>query len=279
MFLSFILNFQIFLNMISIQNLSYQNTEIKKLRSELKQNLRLWHKKKAINIKWRKYIIQKKDNFFSIMAKTMQDHDTLSSVNRLSSLWDINLKESWLIPNMRGIAVYGDKAKLSQKYSIDQKKIEKIPGKKNLYFIPGSKFSPHERKYLDLRIFIRPVSGRISSGYGFRKDPFSNKKKFHKGIDIACKMNSKVRASADGKIIFKGYLPSYGKVIIIQHLNGYQTLYGHLKKIIHHKKTFVKQGELIAYSGNSGISTGPHLHFEVRRKGKNYRPRFKRHSL
>ena len=110
-----------------------------------------------------------------------------------------------------------------------------------------------------------------------RVDPFTNKHKFHKGIDIACPIGSKVHASAKGKIIFTGVMGGYGNLVIIEHSNGYQTLYGHLKSIRVKVNQMVSQGDEIALSGNTGNVTGPHLHFEVKRKGKNILPKIKKH--
>ena len=203
----------------------------------------------------------------------MQNPDTLSSINRLSSIWDLESGDIWWIPNMRGIAQYGNKKELASKYGVKIKNIIKIPFGNKFYFIMGITFKPNERAYFGLAVFDRPVKGIISSQYGIRKDPFSKKFRFHKGIDIACKINSKVWAAADGKVIATGYFSGYGKSIIIEHQNGYQSIYGHLNKIIIRKGHQAKKRELIAYSGNSGRSTGPHLHFEIRRKGKARRPK------
>ena len=257
----------------TISKLSYRNHEIRLLRKEITHNLRTFKHGDAIQIKWRYYRIVKNDNFFKIMAKTMQNHDTLSSVNRLASLYDIIPGQRWLIPNMRGIAVYGSLRTIRKKYRKIAKPIQ-VPGKKNLWFLAGAEFNPEERKYFNLKIFIRPVAGKISSKYGRRRDPFTKKSIFHRGIDIACHNNSKVKASAGGKVIHREWLGGYGHTIIIQHQNGYQTLYGHLNSYKVKKGARVKQGQLIALSGSTGRSTGPHLHFEVRRKGRSTRPSF-----
>ena len=264
-------------NFPMIQSIAYHDHEIKHLRNEITENMTLNSKKKKIRLKWRLYKIKKGDQFFQIMAKTMQNPDTISSINRLSSVWDLESGDVWWIPNMRGIAQYGIKKELAKKYRVTLENIIRIPfskssGKK-FYFIMGITFRPEERSYFGLVIFERPVQGVVSSQYGMRKDPFSKKYRFHKGIDIACKINSKIWAAANGRVIFTGYLLGYGKSIIIEHQNGYQSLYGHLNRIIVQKKSLVAKKSLIAYSGNSGRSTGPHLHFEIRRKGKVQKPR------
>ena len=258
---------------VEIKRISYDDREIQKLRSELTQNMASFSKGQKIHIRWRRYRIKKNDRFFQIMAKTMQNQDTLSSINRLSSVWDVETGDLWWIPNMRGIAAYGSKKKLAKKYKVKADSIVNVPLVKNFYFVLGKFFKPEERSYFGLTVFQRPVSGVISSKYGMRKDPFTQKSRFHRGIDIACRMNSQVFSAASGRIIFTGNLSGYGRTVIIEHQNGYQSLYGHLNKILVRKGAYVKKKSLIALSGNSGRSTGPHLHFEIRRKGRARKPR------
>jgi murein DD-endopeptidase MepM/ murein hydrolase activator NlpD len=228
---------------------------------------------------FRKYVIKKDDNFFSIMAKTMLDHDTLSSINFLASLWDIHPGSTWLVPNARGIAAEGSIEDIVKKYKIDQKYIFPIPGKDNYYFVVNRSFDPLERDFLNGTVFIKPVGGVISSKYGVRVDPFTNKNKFHRGIDIACTKGSTVRAAASGKVVYTGVMGGYGNLVIIEHENGYQTMYGHLKSIMVKGNNLVKQGDQIGLSGDTGKVTGPHLHFEVKRKGKNIHPKVKDYSM
>lgn len=257
---------------VFLENLDYQNKELQKLRQEISQNLELFRKRQDIQLKWRRYRIQKKDNFFVVMAKTMLNHDTLASVNRLSSLFEVHVGDEWLIPNMRGIAVFGERSELSQKYNIPPNYIFAVPGYDGLFFIAGKNFPRSERDFFRLTTFLRPIVGKLSSPFGLRKDPFSQKQKFHQGIDIACELGAPVVASQDGKVGFSGWKNGYGYTIILEHKHEYETLYAHLQRILVKPGATVKKGELIAFCGNSGRSTGPHLHFEVRRKGKRQNP-------
>lgn len=105
----------------------------------------------------------------------------------------------------------------------------------------------------------------ITSKFGPRKHPVYKKMKKHQGVDINCPSNSKVIAAADGKVIqVKHGTTGYGKMIIVQHENGYSTLYAHLNSTLVKIGTQVKQGDLIGMSGNTGTSTSAHLHYEVR---------------
>ncbi|MBS0617591.1 MAG: M23 family metallopeptidase [Spirochaetes bacterium] len=261
---------------IVIRSLAHSDPEIKEMRAEVAENLRVIADGKRPEIKWRRYKLRKKETFFKVMARTMLNHDTISSVNRLSSLWDLSAGDEWLLPNVRGIAVYGEKSAIAKKFAKREHDLLAIPGKDNLYFITGIHFDESEKEYFNLKAFIHPLAGklRITSAFGHRKDPFTDKQRFHKGIDIGCAIGTKVLASAEGTVVFAGTKRGYGKAVIIEHRNGYQTLYGHLSKIQTKTGDKVKQGQKIALSGMTGRSTGPHLHFEVRRRGQPERPNF-----
>lgn len=115
--------------------------------------------------------------------------------------------------------------------------------------------------------------GSISSGYGNRIHPIYKEEKMHTGIDIGgIGYDAPVYASADGIVITAGWLGGYGNAVIIDHGNGISTLYGHNSKLTVKVGQEVKRGDLIAKSGSTGVSTGPHIHFEVRVNGKTVNP-------
>ncbi len=118
-----------------------------------------------------------------------------------------------------------------------------------------------------------PVFGRITSKFGYRRDPFNGKIDFHRGVDIRAPYGTPVRSTASGKVIYAGWLGPYGKAVVIKHKYGYQTLYGHLSKIKVRAGQRVKEGQIIGYVGSTGRSTGPHLHYEIRRYGKLLNPK------
>ncbi len=120
------------------------------------------------------------------------------------------------------------------------------------------------------------VNTGISGKYGWRDHPILKKQEFHAGIDLMATLDTPVYATANGVVEFAGYNTNgYGYTVIIAHNFGFKTVFAHLKnKIEVHSGEFVKKGDLIAYSGNSGLSTGPHLHYEVRFINNTLNPRY-----
>lgn len=115
---------------------------------------------------------------------------------------------------------------------------------------------------------IRPLNGQISSKFGYRMSPFSGKLRYHDGLDMLAMTGTPVIATADGYVDLIGWYGGYGYTIRINHGYETSTLYGHLHRFNVKKGQFVKKGQVIARSGNSGLSTGPHLHYEVQVKHK-----------
>jgi len=112
---------------------------------------------------------------------------------------------------------------------------------------------------------MRPIEGGwISSKFGFRKSPFSNKHEFHPGVDIAAHKGTPVKSTANGTVTFAGYKGSFGKAVFIDHGFGIVTRYGHLSKVHVKEDQKVIRGDVIGEVGSTGRSTGPHLHYEVR---------------
>jgi len=113
-----------------------------------------------------------------------------------------------------------------------------------------------------------PVKGQLSSGFGWRKDPFTSERRFHDGADIAAPLGTSIRAVLPGKVVFNGMKKGYGNVIILDHGRGLTTLYAHTSRNLASEGVMVQAGSVIAEVGSTGRSTGPHLHFEVRKDGK-----------
>ncbi len=117
-----------------------------------------------------------------------------------------------------------------------------------------------------------PVYGRITSKFGMRIDPFNGRWAFHSGVDIKGRVGTPVRATACGVVEKVGYNRGYGRFVVVRHGNGFSTLYAHLCRIKVRKGERVERGEVIGLMGNTGRSTGPHLHYEVRVGNKPVNP-------
>jgi len=112
--------------------------------------------------------------------------------------------------------------------------------------------------------FIWPLEGEVVSTFGWRDHPVQNFWHHHDGIDLDVPEGTIVHAAAGGEVIYYGEQQGYGNVLIIEHADGYITMYGHLSSALVAAGRYVEMGQEIALSGNTGISSGPHLHFEVR---------------
>jgi murein DD-endopeptidase MepM/ murein hydrolase activator NlpD len=118
-----------------------------------------------------------------------------------------------------------------------------------------------------------PRLSSITSGFGYRANPFdSESAELHPGVDFKGATGDPVRVTADGKVVFTGRKSGYGNCIIVQHKNDFQTLYGHLSRINVDDGQQVKTGDVIGKVGSTGRTTGPHLHYEVRKNGKPINP-------
>ena len=119
---------------------------------------------------------------------------------------------------------------------------------------------------------IRPIYGRIQSRYGMRYHPIHRRKKLHRGIDFASWTGAPIQATADGIIEYAGWSGSFGFVIVIDHDYGYRTIYAHCSQLLVEQGSTVKKGQIIAQVGTTGISTGSHLHYEIKKWRKAINP-------
>ena len=226
-------------------------------------------------LKFYKYRIKERDTFWTILSRTNLDIDSLMTVNDLSSPGSIKPGRTIYITNMRGILLENKTGhelnRILRQYKIKREYVEKANGNldKNYLFVPCGEVSRLERSLFLGTGFMSPLSrGRRTSGFGTRRDPFnSSRYEFHGGIDLACPMKTPVMASRDGTVSFSGYRGGYGNLVVISHEHGYSSMYGHLSRSLVVPGQKVKRGDIIALSGNTGRTTGPHLHFEVH-KGK-----------
>lgn len=241
---------------------------------------------KKKNSRWHvtKYRIKKHDNLWVISKKFDVSHKLIIKINNIQNPGRLNPGKYIDVPNRIGvyhIIKKGDSiSKIAKKYKVRNEKIishnglaEKtliigkkifIPDAKNIKMIKSENKSNSKYAKSTLRI-IWPMHGMITSGFGTRKDPFSGQKRFHCGIDISAVTGTPVKAASQGRVIFSGWKPGYGNIVILKHRDGYITVYAHTWKNLVKVNQTVKQGKLVAYSGNTGETTGAHLHFELRK--------------
>ncbi|HEX8985539.1 MAG TPA: M23 family metallopeptidase [Bryobacteraceae bacterium] len=125
---------------------------------------------------------------------------------------------------------------------------------------------------VNIRPSLWPVDGRLQSYFGKRLDPFSGEGALHRGVDISALSGTPVRAAADGVVLYAGMMNGYGRVVIVDHGNGYETYYAHLSRFAVVAGQEIRQSESIGAVGSSGRVTAPHLHYEVRRFGTPQNP-------
>ena len=145
--------------------------------------------------------------------------------------------------------------------AIDDLNVEIALGKKEKADL--DRFLENQKMLLACTPSIWPTKGWLSSGFGYRVSPFTGQREFHKGIDIATRMKAPIVAPANGIVSRIAWDRGYGRILTIAHGHGIVTRYAHLSKVLVKKGQYVKRGETIALVGNTGRSTGPHLHYEV----------------
>lgn len=278
---------------ILLGNLSPSNPELVRLRQEIADNLRSTARDGTLRhpLRFVRYRVQKGEHFFSIMARVSQNADTLASLNRLPGPAALEAGDELLIPNARGVFTSGKTEKLYSNfqprssssaiaaiYALNPGRLALLDG--STQFHPGMRFEQKRLDYFSGKAFAMPLlTGAISSGYGMRKSPFSRKATFHGGIDIAAPSGTPVHASRAGKVTFSGIARGYGNLVIVEHDYGYETYYGHLSRLLVRTGETVEQGSKLGLVGSTGLSTGPHLHFEVRHHGVKRPPRFEHAAL
>jgi len=117
-----------------------------------------------------------------------------------------------------------------------------------------------------------PVAGRVTSGFGERFHPILGYVRMHKGVDLAASYGAPIAAAGPGRVISAGWAGGYGREVVIAHGDGIQTRYGHMSQLAAYPGEMVRQGQVIGYVGSSGLSTGPHVHYEVLKDGRPINP-------
>lgn len=222
-----------------------------------------------------RYRVHEGDSIFTIAARFNLPYDAIASLNGLVHPEDCRTGKQLIIPNRPGIfiprrpenameqLISGNNARSKEQQQPVTVRFN--DEERSFYFVSDSRFNATERSFF-LHVFFRlPLpEGQITSGYGSRTSPFTNRKHFHHGIDIAAEQGTEVVPARRGTVRRTGFDEVLGNYIVIEHEGGYSTTYGHLSKIVVDNEDQVQYGTIIGYVGSTGLSTGPHLHFEIR---------------
>ncbi|WP_169730437.1 LysM peptidoglycan-binding domain-containing M23 family metallopeptidase [Salinispira pacifica] len=234
------------------------------------------------------YVVQEGDSMFSLAARLNIPQASIATLNRLDNPRLPLPGTPVLIPNIPGMFIPENPEsdfqrmlssrikddgsfELSEQFTLPPRAPGKDPS--SWRFVLNGDFTGVERRAFLQVLFRDPLPGSyISSGYGLRTSPFTGRNQFHFGIDLVAPMGTSVVSAMEGRVLDVGEDRVYGKYISIEHPSGYQTMYAHLGNIFVGIGDTLKAGDTIASVGNSGLSTGAHLHFEIMYLGKNRDP-------
>ncbi|MDR2966109.1 MAG: M23 family metallopeptidase [Treponema sp.] len=232
-------------------------------------------KNDLITFEWQQYRVRKGDAVSSIAQRFGVSVGAVIASNDIRNARTLREGQTLRIPNIDGIphqVKSGDSlSKIAASYNVPLEVILDVNDIKSdnirqgeTLFIPGARMNDIDLRMSLGELFMYPVASKyVTSRYGMRKDPKSGVLAFHTGIDLRADTGTTVMAALDGTISVIGENWLYGKHIIITHDNGYKTLYAHLNSYSVRQGDRVARGRKIGESGNTGYSTGPHLHFSI----------------
>jgi murein DD-endopeptidase MepM/ murein hydrolase activator NlpD len=230
------------------------------------------------------YQVERGDIIGDLARKFGLNQDTLISYNNIKNTRLLQIGQTLKIPNQDGIlhrVQKGDTLSgLAENYKTDEEAIKTV---NELFsdtiregtelFIPGARLDWINLQEINGDLFIWPISGYITSSYGYRNSPFTGVRQFHSGIDIGAVSGTPIKAAMSGRVIVAGWSDTYGNYVVVSHHSGYRTLYGHMSLIRAKSGQYISTGQRIGDVGSTGLSTGPHLHFTVYKNGVTVNPR------
>ena len=233
------------------------------------------------------YRIKPGDMISTLAENNHITQDTLISVNNIKQSRTIQIGQYIRIPSMAGI-VYTTKTaeetpeSIAEKYKVSAAKVAQVNqtelgtvfGAGTTLFVPDAELDWITRQEINGDLFTRPLhrSYYISSRFSWRVNPFTGRRTFHNGIDMAAPTGTPIYAALGGTVIATGWDNVYGKYVTVAHHSGYKTLYGHMSKITVKKGAHVTTATKLGEVGSTGQSTGPHLHFTVYKNGSPINP-------
>lgn len=232
---------------------------------------------------YRAYKVVAGDTISDIAESYGVTTDSIITFNDVTNARGLQIGTLLKIPNMNGILYKvksGDTlSSLANSYKISLDRTVELNGLEGdqliagtRIFLPDARLSSFTLREINGDLFAWPLRNYITSWYGWRNDPFTGRRAFHTGIDIGAPTGTAVRAAMEGRVSSTGTSTVMGNYIIISHHSGYSTLYAHLSSIAVKRNAWVGTGTIIGRVGNTGYSTGPHLHFTVRKNGYTLNP-------
>jgi murein DD-endopeptidase MepM/ murein hydrolase activator NlpD len=229
------------------------------------------------------HTLEKGDMIGNLAIKYGLNEGTLISLNSIRNTRAIQAGKQLKIPNQDGIihkVSSGETLKsIAEKYEVRPEPLlsanELFSEKVNVgtsVFVPGAKMNEAMLQEINGDLFIRPIRGRFTSAYGWRRSPISGVRSFHRGIDLAAPTGTPIGAGMAGRVTSVGFSAVFGNYVIVSHHSNYRTLYAHMSSVKTRTGAYVSTGQTIGYVGNTGQSTGPHLHFEVYKNGITVNP-------
>ena len=266
---------------------SRANTVFRDYNSIIESNSKLISAGREPEIMFFKYTNTERFTFQGLAARACINQETLATLNQIENAQDDIKGRTLILPVVNGLFIPVDRGINSVEVLLQENYSTQTLTKNIIYynidgrdylFLTGKRFTPTERAYfLDsaLRLPLDSNSFWVSSEFGKRKNPFSGQMKNHNGIDLAAEEGTPVYAIKDGAVYTAIENDAeFGNYIILSHDQGKMTsVYAHLSKIRVDRYQYVKKGEVIGYVGQTGMATGPHLHFEIRQGGKAEDPR------
>ena len=224
------------------------------------------------------HLVQKGDTLWGLSRKYKVPLQSIAQANRIKLTKQLQIGEKLLIPGTTSRETWylvkaGDTySSIARRYNVEWQDLQRANGIPPRRLQIGTKLRIPNGE--NLVTFANPlrVPLVVTSKYGYRPHPVTGHYRMHEGIDLRAATGTRVYAARAGKVIFAGRKGGYGKVIGIEHEDDFTTWYGHLSRIRVKDGQWVAQGKVIGLSGNTGISTGPHLHFEIRYKGRSEKP-------
>ncbi len=225
------------------------------------------------------YTVRPGDTLGEIALRYGLEMDTLISFNQIEDVRRLQAGTTMEVPNRDGLLYTvkgGDSlSSIAGRHETTVNAILDANDMKSqvidvgqVIFVPGARLNDTERRIILGELFAWPARGTFTSGFGMRADPFTGYPRFHNGVDMASRIGTPIRAAASGRVVhIETQVGNYGRFVILRHPDGFQTLYAHMDSFSVRNGQYVDRGTIIGSMGNTGRSTGPHLHFSVIHNG------------